>query len=245
MTSSDAEDPRPVIIGVGFVIVLLVGALFAVFQQRVNSSPAAAASREDRLEFAERLFRNGDNETAVKIFSELAGKDNGMAQYWLGHVTELGLGVPRDPSKAIELYKKAAAQDVAIAEFRLGEIYLSGDIVPPHFNQAKAYLEQAAYHGNARAAMQLSRMYHLGLGMPASPIEAYAWSEVASLEGNILARRERDASLYDLEESDQQHALARADEILRRITRDRPAEPTKPKIAMRSMHALIGGWAAR
>ena len=229
MTSSDAEDPRPVIIGVGFVIVLLVGALFAVFQQRVNSSPAAAASREDRLEFAERLFRNGDNETAVKIFSELAGKDNGMAQYWLGHVTELGLGVPRDPSKAIELYKKAAAQDVAIAEFRLGEIY-RGDIVPPHFNQAKAYLEQAAYHGNARAAMQLSRMYHLGLGMPASPIEAYAWSEVASLEGNILARRERDASLYDLEESDQQHALARADEILRRIKRETaPPSPPSPK----------------
>ena len=85
--------------------------------------------------------------------------------------------------------------------------------MPPDFNQAKAYLEQAAYHGIARAAMQLSRMYHLGLGMPASPIEAYAWSEVASLEGNVFARRERDASLHDLKESDQQQAVARADEF--------------------------------
>ena len=150
-----------------------------------------------------------------------------MAQYWLGHVAELGLGVPRDPSKAIELYKKAAAQDVAIAEFRLGEIYLSGDIVPPHFNQAKAYLEQAAYHGNARAAMQLSRMYHLGLGMPASSIEAYAWSEVASLEGSVSARPEREASLHDLKESDQHQAVARADEILRRIKRE-TAPPSPP-----------------
>jgi hypothetical protein len=118
---ADAQDPRLVIIGVGVVIVLLVGALFEAFLQRVNSSLAAAAPKEDRLGFAEQLFRDGDNETAVKIFSELAGKDNGIAQYWLGHMTELGLGVPRDPSKAIELYKKAAAQDVATAELRLGE----------------------------------------------------------------------------------------------------------------------------
>jgi TPR repeat protein len=142
-------------------------------------------------------------------------------------MTELGLGIPRNPTKAIELYKKAAAQNVVAAELQLGEIYLHGDVVPPDFAQAKAYLKQAAYHGDARAAMLLGQMYRLGLGMSADSIEAYAWSEVASLEGSIFAKRERDASLGNLSADKQQEAVARASEILKEIKREMPP-PSAP-----------------
>lgn len=228
MTSSaDPHDPRPIIIGVGFAVVLLAGALFTVFLQTWDSRWPGPAQKPDRLGFAEKVLQNGDDATAAKIFSELAAEDNGMAQYWLAHMTELGLGVSRDLPTAITLYKKAAAKNISEAERRLGEIYLRGDIVPPDFNRAKSYLEQAAYQGDARAAMQLSRMYRLGLGMPANPINAYAWSEVASLEGNTVAKRERDASLRDLKESNQQEAVALARDILNRIKREPPAPGDK------------------
>jgi TPR repeat protein len=236
MTSPDPREPRrasepinpiSVIVGVGFVIIALLAALLVAFLRDLYSSETTILPKEGRLEFAEKAFQSGDNEVAVKIFSALAQKNNANAQYWLAHMTELGLGIPRNPTKAIELYKKAAAQNVVAAELRLGEIYLHGDVVPPDFAQAKAYLKQAAYHGDARAAMLLGQMYRLGLGMSADSIEAYAWSEVASLEGSIFAKRERDASLGNLSADKQQEAVARASKILKEIKREMPT-PTAP-----------------
>jgi TPR repeat protein len=236
MTSPDPREPRrapesinpiSVIVGVGFVIIAILAALLVAFLQDLHSSQTTTLPKEGRLEFAEKAFQSGDNEVAVKIFSELAQKNNANAQYWLAHMTELGLGMPRNPAKAIELYKKAAAQNVVAAELRLGEIYLHGDIVPPDFTQAKAYLEQAAYHGDARAAMLLGQMYRLGLGMSADLVEAYAWSEVASLEGSVFAKRERDASLGNLSADKQQVAVAHASEILKQIKRE-TAPPSAP-----------------
>jgi hypothetical protein len=47
--------------------------------------------------------------------------------------------------------------------------------------------------------------------------QAYAWSEVTSLEGSEFALRERDSSLHDLDVSDQQAAVAHAQEIMKEI----------------------------
>jgi len=184
---------------------------------------------QGQLEQAEKELQGNDYPSAVTLFEKLADKNNPLAQYWVAHMTELGLGVPRDPSKAIELYKKAAEQDVSPAELRLGEIYLNGNLVPPDFAQAKSYLEKAAYHGDSRAAMLLGQMYRAGIGMPADQTEAYAWSEVANIEGNVFAKRERDASFHDLSEADQNTAIARAHEILKGIKNEKPStKPPKP-----------------
>ena len=177
---------------------------------------------------AEHDFQANDDPAALKLFSTLANKNNPVAQYWLGHMTELGLGVPRDPTKAIDLYKKAAEQSVDAAELRLGEIYLNGDLVPPDFGQAKTYLEKSAYHGNSRAAMLLGQMYRAGIGMTADPTEAYAWSEVATLEGNAFAERERDASFRDLTADNQKAAIAHARKILKTI-KDKTTLPKPPE----------------
>ena len=104
---------------------------------------------QTNLEFAEHAFQSGDNQTALKLFSELANKNNPNAEYWLGHMNEIGLGMPRDVTKAIGLYKKAAEQNIVAAEARLGELYLNGDLVTPDFSQAKSYLERAAYHADS------------------------------------------------------------------------------------------------
>ena len=172
---------------------------------------------QTNLEFAEHAFQTGDNQTALKLFGELANKNNPNAEYWLGHMNEIGLGIPRDVTKAIELYKKAAEQNIVAAEARLGELYLNGDLVTPDFNQAKSYLERAAYHADPRSAMLLGQMYRAGIGTAVDQKQAYAWSEVASLEGSEFAVRERDSSLHDLDVSDQQAAVAHAHDIMKEI----------------------------
>jgi TPR repeat protein len=185
---------------------------------------------EGQLALAEKAFQRGNEQVALTLFTKLAEQNNAIAEYWLAHMTELGLGVARDPTKALELYQKAAAQNVLAAQERLGEIYLNGDLVPPDFIKAKNYLEQAAYRGNARAAMLLGQMYRVGLGIAADPKEAYAWSEVATLEGNSFAKRQREMSLRDLGVEEQNAAVARAKEILAKIKRDETgAKPPPPK----------------
>jgi TPR repeat protein len=213
------QAPRPQFMGlfVYAVIGLLIGLVFQEVRWR-----SSVMVPQGSLAQAEKSFQADDYKTAVASFEKLADKNNPLAQYWVAHMTELGLGVPRNAAKAVELYKKAAQQDVSAAELRLGEIYLNGDIVPPEFVQAKSYLEKAAYHGNPRAAMLLGQMYHDAIGMPADQIEAYAWSEVANLEGNVFAKRERDASFHDLSETDQKGAVARAHEILKSIKNEAP-----------------------
>jgi uncharacterized protein len=230
-------DPiKPPHTTVPFIIILLLSVVIAVLIGIIGQEQHwfnAINAPNGTLARAERDFRKGDNRVAIALFTGLAKKNDPVAQYWLAHMTEFGLGVPRDPAKAVGLYKRAADQDLVSAELRLGEIYLHGNLVPPDFGQAKHYLEAAAYHGAARAAMLLGQMYRIGLGAPADPTKAYAWSEVATLEGSTFAKRERDASLRDIKPQDQQAAIARANEILKEIKQEK-ASPNPPKSSARS-----------
>jgi len=166
------------------------------------------------LHEAQVIFRRGDYSVAADLFSTLAGKNNSTAKYWLGHMNELGLGVPRNVTRALKLYKEAAAQGVGAANLRLGEIYLHGNLVPPDFSKAKAYLTSAADQGDAEAAMLLGKMYRRGLGTAPEPKKAFAWLEVASIEGNQAARHMRDQSLNSLNPKNQRAAATLADSIL-------------------------------
>ena len=233
MPSSELKQPKPpqasrppiTTLLVYAIIGLLIGLVGQEFRWR-----GSFMAPQNQMAQAERDVKAGDYKTAVAMFEKLAANNHPLAEYWVAHMTELGLGMSRDPVKAVELYKKAAAQDIAAAQLRLGEIYLHGNIVLPDFAQAKTYLEKAAYHGSARAAMLLGQMYRDGIGMPADPKEAYAWLEVATLEGSIFAGRDRDASFHGLSEADQKTAIARAQEILTTIKSEiPPAQPAKPK----------------
>jgi hypothetical protein len=203
------KPPAPAMLTLALVALagIVVGTVLQEFRWR-NS----ANSSEGGLAYAERAFQNGDDRTAVNLFSKLATHNNPNAEYWLGHMYEIGLGIPRDAKKAIDL----------------GDIYLSGDQVPPDFGQAKYYLDRAAYHGDPRSAMLLGQMYRVGLGIPKDLKQAYAWSEVASLEGSEFAKREGDDSLRDLSVGDQDAAVAQAKDILKEIKRQ-TAVPAVPK----------------
>ena len=201
--------PAPTIFLV--VITALVIGSFQEYRLRTATPP------QTNLEFAEHVFQTGDDQTALKLFGELANKNNPNAEYWLGHMNEIGLGVPRDVTKAIGLYKKAAEQNVVAAEARIGGLYSNGDLVTPDFSQAKSYLERAAYHADPRSAILLGQMYRIGIGTAVDQKQAYAWSEVASFEGSEFAARERDSSLHDLDVIDQQAAVAHAHDIMKEI----------------------------
>ena len=73
-----------------FLTVALIGLFIEIAAQelRWRWSDAVPTSR---LGQAEHDFQAGDNKAAVKLFDALADKNNPTAQYWLAHMTELGL----------------------------------------------------------------------------------------------------------------------------------------------------------
>jgi TPR repeat protein len=199
--------------GPGIALLALLAAVgFVVLQQ--TAWPQSSLARAGTLRQAEAAFRHGNYQPAADIFTALADKNNAAAEYWLGHMNELGLGMPRDVTRALKLYKQAASQNVRAANLRLGEVYLHGNLVPPDFTKAKTYLTDAADGGDARAAMLLGEMYRRGLGRAADPKKAYAWLEVSAIEGNSEARHMRDQSLNSLDPSSQRAAATLADNIL-------------------------------
>lgn len=219
MTDSTSKPPLPASkqpwppAATIFLVVITALVIGTLQEYRLRTAHPA----QTNLDFAERAFESGDNQTALKLFGELANKNNPNAEYWLGHMSEIGLGLPRDVTKAIGLYKKAAEHNIVAAEARLGELYLNGDLVTPDFGQAKSYLERAAYHADPRSAMLLGQMYRAGIGTAVDQKQAYAWSEVATLEGSDFAVRERESSLRDLDVSDQKAAVAQAQDIMNEI----------------------------
>ena len=201
--------------GSAFVLVVLItlaGTVAGLTIQRWRAAEATVAHGAFRV--AEQDFRAGKEQAALALFKKLADTRDPRAQYWLGHMTELGLGAPRDTQLAISLYQRSATQNYVPAELRLGEIYLHGDLVPPDFPKARGYLERAADAGDAHAALLLGRMYRLALGVPADPKQACAWLEVSAIEGNAPARRERDALMSTLGTADQQAVSRQAETIL-------------------------------
>jgi TPR repeat protein len=87
------KPPAPAMLTLALVALtgIVVGTVLQEFRWRnsVNSS-------EGDLAYAERAFQNGDDQTALNLFSKLATHNNPNAEYWLGHMYEIGLGIPRD-----------------------------------------------------------------------------------------------------------------------------------------------------
>jgi TPR repeat protein len=202
------------IMGPVIAAVALVGTICLTLLLHHASWSREPMGPAQELSMAEALFRDEHYQSAAGLFAALANKENPTAEYWLGHMTELGLGRPRDPVKAVELYKRAAAGDVAAAMLRLGEIYLVGNLVPPDYAQAKSYLERAAHNSDAKAAMLLGEMYRRGLGTSRDLKQAYAWSEVSAIEGNPAARKDRNQELSSLSSEDRRAAARQAAQIL-------------------------------
>jgi TPR repeat protein len=234
MTAIDPHSQPPTRPGappflvIAVVAALALGGLLQEVRWRgglsgIVSSPMESPAQQ--LKLGELAFKNGNDAVALNLFDHLAAQDNATAQYWLAHMTELGVGVPKDISRAISLYEKAAAQNSIPAQTRLGEIYLHGDLTTPDYAKAFDLLGKAARSGDPRAAMLLGQMYRFGLGTQADPIESYAWSEVAVIGGFGFAKIERDAAFASMPPADREKGATRSAAILAEI--QQPSPPSK------------------
>lgn len=95
-----------------------------------------------RLDPNEKRF---DASEAAEMLQKVADQGDPEAQYELGRLYELGIGVEQDVKKAVELFKKSADADYADAINDLGFLHYQGGLgVPRDPKRAIALFERAA-----------------------------------------------------------------------------------------------------
>ena len=121
---------------------LSAAAVAAVLVLWVGFGPPAAAGYDEGAA----AFIRGDYETAWREWLALGERGHQSAQYNLGVLYSIGLGVDQDDAEASKWFRQAADRGLPAAQMRLGTAYLEGKGVPEDLKEAYFWFTLAATH---------------------------------------------------------------------------------------------------
>ena len=120
--------------------------------------------------------------SAISAYEKASEGDCSPALVNLGYACDMGLGIPRDPSKAIEYYQRASELGNPVAAYNLGLKHYTGtNGLPLDWTAAQRYLTQAAEDGLV-AAQHLLGQLRLDQG---NGSEALAWFTRSAELGHV------------------------------------------------------------
>ena len=147
----------------------------------------------DDLEKGIVAFNNKEYKIALDTLLPLAESGDGRAEYIIGSMCEMGLGIPQHYVNARGWYERACKNRDAMAESKMGEIYYHG-LLGRSKNPvlARDYFRSAAEKGIPAAQYNLAGMYERGEAVAASPADAHIWYNLAASHGYEDAAIARD-----------------------------------------------------
>ena len=150
--------------------ILIVGAGMA--------TPGAIAQIVD--EPAVRAYREGDFETAYRLWRAAAEQGVAIAEHNVGVMFQKGEFVTRDYAEAYRWHRRAAGRGHAPAQHRRGVLFQEGWGVARDPVEAAAWFVRAAEQGYARAQNNLGVVYEAGQGVPRDLMRAHFWLTLAA-----------------------------------------------------------------
>jgi len=136
----------------------------------------------------QQLFHH-DYRAAALTLGALAENGHAPAQFRLGMLYRLGLGVPRNPRRAVYWFDKAARQDDVGGQYWLAESFRRGAGVPVSPELAFEWFHRLAERGYAPAQYQVALAYADGRGIARDESAAAHWLRRASAGGYPDAAR--------------------------------------------------------
>jgi TPR repeat protein len=115
----------------------------------VSVCPHSTAERY--VVYAGEAWKQKDVSAEIHWYRMAATLGNARAEFALGNVYYLGLGVPKDVSEAIRWYRKAADQGEAMAQKTMGDMCWRGESVPKDAGEALRWYRKAAAQGDGDA----------------------------------------------------------------------------------------------
>ena len=137
----------------------------------------------------------------------LAQSGNANAEFQLGTIDYVGIGVVQDYIGAVTLLKQAGNAGNAEAMCEAGFLYQTGSFAqgppPPDPADAAPWYAKAAAAGNACGEFALGALYQSGQGVPKDPVKAAALLAQAAAQGFT-----EDPSTFPLEQLQQRFYAA-------------------------------------
>jgi SH3-like domain-containing protein len=134
-------------------------------------------------------YERGDYVAASELLTPQADAGSALAQFCLGYMNYMGVGVAQNQTQAALWYKKAADQGFADAQYNLGYLYLTGEGVERNVDAAVSLLNTAAKSGHPLAAYELGVLHEFGDGIPLDWNKAKAAYKLAAADGFQLAQQ--------------------------------------------------------
>ncbi len=136
-----------------------------------------------------RAFSREDYELASRLLSPLADKGISEAQFYMGMMSDAGLGTKKDVEQAYFWYQAAARGGHPNAQHNLAVAYAQGEGVKPDPDKAVYWWKRAASQGNADAQYNLGIVYAVGkLGVSQDLKTAKKWWQKAAQSGDGMAQ---------------------------------------------------------
>lgn len=134
-------------------------------------------------------YERGDYTSASELLTPQANAGSALAQFCLGYMNYMGVGVAQDQAQAVAWYQKAADQGFADAQYNLGYLYLTGEGVERDVDAAVTLLDSATESGHPLAAYELGVLHEFGDGIPRDWDKAKAAYKLAAADGFQLAQQ--------------------------------------------------------
>lgn len=131
-------------------VVLLSLFLYSCGNESANSAGKEPETPQDYAA-GRRAYDSRDYATAYKIWLPLAKQGDKGAQFWIGFLSESGLGVKQDKTEAVKWYLLSSDQNMGDAQARLCRLLSAGQGAPQDDIQAYKWAEIASELGNADA----------------------------------------------------------------------------------------------
>jgi hypothetical protein len=140
----------------------------------------ATLAHDKELAQAQKAYKAGDLNAAIRIWRDLAKQGDATAQFNIGLMYANGTGVAQSDTDAVKWYRKAADQGLAQAQSKLAAMYMAGKGVPQDYAGAISLVRKSADQGYAEAQFNLGIRYAEGLGVPQDYIQAHKWCNLGA-----------------------------------------------------------------
>jgi TPR repeat protein len=139
---------------------------------------------------------------ARELYQRAADIGDPQAEFELGRMYEMGLGVDPDPERALELYRSSAAKGYALAINDLGFMYYQGGLgLPRDPDQGVELWEKAAELRHPQALFNLASLIDDGQIEGRGPEDAasYLYDALRTGSQDVMDRLTTDPTIFSLE----------------------------------------------
>ena len=133
-------------------------------------------------------LESNDVPAAAREFSEAFEAGDADGAFYLGRMSELGIGLKPDLTRAVALYKAGAEKGSSLAKNRLGLMHLSGQGALQDFELGAKLICEAADTGDANAQFNCGNLHLQGKGLEEDKKTAISYFEKASEQNHIAAQ---------------------------------------------------------